>query len=362
MNTNRVLNSRDLLAMKSYDLSSSAEANRNIAIWLLVCCTAIFGMTVLGGVTRLTGSGLSMVEWAPILGILPPLNEAQWLEVFNLYKQSPEFIHKNFHMGLDDFKGIFWFEYAHRVLGRAIGIIFFVPMIYFIVKGHVSKSLQPKLILMFVLGGCQGLLGWYMVKSGLVNDPHVSQYRLTAHLGMAFIIFAFIFWTALNLLYSKSLAVNDSLAFIRRVAVGITAIVFITVLSGGFVAGMKAGLIYNTFPLMGDSLIPPGLFALEPTWTNFFENMTTVQFDHRVLATIVFISITSFWIMARKYELPRRAKLGINLLLATVVLQVTLGISTLLLEVPVSLGAAHQGGALVLFTVCLFTLHSLKKA
>lgn len=349
--------------MKYFEYAYNSDANRNIAIWLLFCCTAIFAMTVLGGVTRLTGSGLSMVEWAPIMGILPPLNETQWLETFNLYKQSPEFIYKNFDMDLEGFKGIFWFEYAHRVLGRLIGIIFFVPMLYFFIKGKVSKQLQPKLIIMFLLGGLQGLLGWYMVKSGLVNDPHVSQYRLTAHLGLAFIIYAFIFWTALNLLFAnKASQQPQSIQFLTRFSFAITVIVFITVLSGGFVAGLKAGFIYNTFPLMDGRLIPSGLTALDPLWRNIFENITTVQFDHRVLATVVFIAITAFWVTSHKYQLSYRSRLSINLLFAALILQITLGISTLLLEVPVSLGAAHQAGALILFTVSLFTLHSLKKA
>ena len=170
------------------------QKDRYMAGWLLFCCFTIFCMVVLGGVTRLTGSGLSMVQWEPIMGILPPLSMEEWKHTFALYQASPEFIHKNNHMSLDDFKGIFWFEYAHRVLGRAIGLIFFLPMVFFFAKGWVVKEVKPKLIIMFILGGLQGLMGWYMVMSGLVNDPHVSQYRLTAHLGMAFIIFAYIFY------------------------------------------------------------------------------------------------------------------------------------------------------------------------
>jgi cytochrome c oxidase assembly protein subunit 15 len=264
-------------------------------------------------------------------------------------------------MALDDFKGIYWFEYSHRLLGRLIGVIFLLPMIYFFMKGSVSKLLQPKLLTMFLLGGLQGLLGWYMVKSGLVNDPHVSQYRLTAHLGMAFVIYAFIFWTALGLVFPKRLFhSHDQISFLMRYAYAIPTIVFITVLSGGFVAGLKAGFIYNTFPLMDGKLIPDGIFALDPLWRNLFENIITVQFDHRVLATIVVITITSFFMVSRKHQVSERARWAIKLLFAALVLQVTLGISTLLLEVPVSLAAAHQAGALLLFTASLFTLHSLK--
>ena len=177
--------------------------NKHIAIWLLVCCATIFAMIILGGVTRLTGSGLSMVQWEPIMGVLPPLNQSEWEETFLLYQQYPEYKLKNFAMSLGEFKSIFWFEYGHRLLGRSIGIIFLLPFLFFLIKGKINRALTPKLIAMFVLGGLQGLMGWYMVKSGLVDDPHVSQYRLTAHLALAIIIYAYIFWVALDLLVPR---------------------------------------------------------------------------------------------------------------------------------------------------------------
>jgi len=240
---------------------------KQIALWLILCCIAIFAMVILGGVTRLTGSGLSMVEWAPLMGILPPLSHAEWEAVFQQYQQYPEYQLKNFHITLGEFQTIFWFEYAHRLLGRAIGLIFLIPMIYFIVKGKVNKPLIPKLIIMFILGGLQGVLGWYMVKSGLVDNPHVSQYRLTAHLGFAIIIYAYLFWVALDLLFPKTTEVKDgNILPLRRFSLMVSTLVFITVLSGGFVAGLKAGFAYNTFPLMAGHWIPEGLWTLEPLW------------------------------------------------------------------------------------------------
>ena len=336
--------------------------HKAIAIWLLVCCATIFGMIILGGVTRLTGSGLSMVEWAPILGILPPLNQAEWQETFLLYQQFPEYQLKNFNMSLDEFKSIFWFEYGHRLLGRSIGVIFLLPFLFFLFRGKIEKSLTPKLIIMFVLGGLQGLMGWYMVKSGLVNDPHVSQYRLTAHLGLAVVIYAYMFWVALGLLYPKINDVANNTNYrLRSLSLIITGIIVITILSGGFVAGTHAGFAFNTFPLMDGQLIPAGLFALSPVWHNFFENIVTVQFDHRVLATLLFLVIPVFWFKAGRLELPALARTGSHLLLAALVLQITLGISTLLLIVPVALAAAHQAGAIVLLTAALFVSQQLHR-
>ncbi|MCK4703863.1 MAG: COX15/CtaA family protein [Gammaproteobacteria bacterium] len=341
---------------------TSPDSDKSIAIWLLICCATVFGMVVLGGVTRLTGSGLSMVQWAPIMGILPPLNQEAWQETFNLYQQYPEFQIKNFHMTLDDFKSIFWFEYAHRLLGRGIGIIFFLPFLFFFFTGKVNKSLTPKLLTMFVLGGLQGLMGWYMVKSGLVDDPHVSQYRLTAHLSLAIIIYAYMFWVALDLLSPKiSSATTVKDPKLVRLSTIITSMIFITIMSGGFVAGTKAGFAFNTFPLMNGQLIPDGLFSIEPLWRNFFENLITVQFDHRVLATALFLLIPALWLKTRKLELEPISKISIHLLLAALALQITLGISTLLLIVPVSLAAAHQAGAVILLTAALFVNQQLRR-
>ena len=345
--------------------------HKAIAIWLLVCCATIFGMIILGGVTRLTGSGLSMVEWAPIMGVLPPLNQAEWQETFLLYQQFPEYQLKNFDMSLGEFKSIFWFEYGHRLLGRSIGLIFLLPFLFFLFRGKIEKALTPKLITLFVLGGLQGLMGWYMVKSGLVNDPHVSQYRLTAHLGLAVVIYAYMFWVALGLLYPKingnanNTVTKNTGNKIGSLSLIITGIIIITILSGGFVAGTRAGFAFNTFPLMDGKLIPNGLFEQSPLWRNLFENIVTVQFDHRVLATLLFLVIPVFWFktgkLAGEFKVQSLARTGSHLLLAALALQITLGISTLLLVVPVALAAAHQAGAILLLTAALFVSQQLHR-
>jgi len=334
--------------------------NRYIASWLLLSCAMVFAMVILGGVTRLTGSGLSMVEWDPIFGILPPLDQETWVDTFNLYKQSPEYQKINLGMDLAGFKSIYWFEYAHRVLGRTIGTVFLIPFLFFLAKGWINRSLAPKLILMFILGGLQGLLGWYMVKSGLVDNPHVSQYRLTAHLGLAIIIYAYMFKVALGLWYGP-VRYGDTPPALRRATTLIGSLVFITMLSGGLVAGLKAGLAYNTFPLMDGHWIPQTLFIQEPLWRNFFENIATVQFDHRVLATVVFLGVFSIWMNSFRHLLTRPARTGLHLLMAAALIQVSLGISTLLLHVPVPLAAMHQAGALLLLTAALFLRHHLTR-
>ncbi len=334
-------------------------ARKAVAAWLLVCCAMIFVMVVLGGVTRLTGSGLSMVEWKPVYGILPPLDQAQWEAVFEKYRQSPEYQKINIGMDLEGFKGIFWLEYSHRVLGRLIGIAFFVPLIIFLALRRVPAGLVPKLLIMFVLGGLQGLLGWYMVKSGLVDNPHVSQYRLAAHLLLAVLIYGYILWVALDLLFPKTHAHAGPRA-LKNYTYLLLGLVVCTIASGAFVAGLKAGLAYNTFPLMGERWVPEGLFLLEPWPRNLFENITTVQFQHRVLAILTFLTIVFLWLVARRQRLSTRVRHALHGLLIMGVVQVVLGISTLLLHVPVALAAIHQAGALVVFTISLLLAHQLR--
>lgn len=347
--------------MQAQEILPSRRNEIVVACWLLAICAAIFVMVVLGGVTRLTHSGLSMVEWEPIMGILPPLSEDAWIATFDKYKQFPEY-QTNIGMDLDGFKSIFWLEYIHRVWGRTIGMIFLIPLLYFLIKGTIKRTMLPKLVIMFLLGGMQGLLGWYMVKSGLANNPYVSQYRLTAHLIAAFIIYAYIFWAALDLLFPRPALSKSIVSPLQRFALAMTGLLGITVMSGGFVAGLKAGFAYNTFPLMGGSFIPENMFALETWYLNFFENTATVQFDHRLLAEISLIVITILWFVARRYHLPIRTRQAFNLLLVIVLVQVALGISTLLLVVPTWLAATHQAGALVLFTIALYTNHSLTRS
>ncbi len=318
-------------------------------------------MTILGGVTRLTGSGLSMVEWEPILGILPPLTPTEWEETFYLYQQFPEYKLKNNTMILSEFKSIFWFEYAHRLLGRSIGMIFLLPFVFFVIKRKIDKRLAPKLVTMLILGGLQGLMGWYMVKSGLVNNPHVSQYRLTAHLALAIIIFSYMFWIALDLLYPAVDAhIKRNNRNFSRLSITISTIIFVTIMSGGFVAGTHAGRAFNTFPLMNGQWVPAGLLQLSPVWKNFFENIITVQFDHRVMATLLFLLIPILWWTTRKSQQEPSLHSGLHLMLAALAIQIALGISTLLLIVPVTLAAAHQAGSIVLLTSSLFVSHQLR--
>jgi len=326
--------------------------DRQIAGWLFVCCLMIYAMVVLGGVTRLTGSGLSMVEWDPIFGIIPPLDEPTWEATFELYKTSPEYRKINTGMDLHGFKSIYWFEYAHRLLGRTIGTVFLLPFLYFLYRGCIHRRLIPKLAGMFVLGGLQGLLGWYMVRSGLVDNPHVSQYRLTAHLGLAVLIYGWMLHVATGLWFGDS--DNRASTGLRRAIAALTGLVFLTILSGGFVAGLKAGFAYNTFPMMDGRLIPAAIFMLDPWWRNAFENIAMVQFDHRVLALLVFVLVLLLWGSSLRQSLAAHVRIGLHLLLAAVLLQVTLGISTLLLHVPVALASMHQAGALLVFTTLVF--------
>jgi len=340
------------------EANQQRQQNRAVAIWLLVCCGLVFTMVVLGGFTRLTGSGLSMADWRPLMGWLPPFSDAEWQRVFDLYRQTPEFLKVNSHMDVDAFKSIFWLEFLHRLLGRTIGIVFLLPFVFFFAKGYIKASEWPKYLAMFILGGLQGVLGWYMVKSGLVDNPHVSQYRLTAHLFAAFGIYAYMFWVAMNLFFP---ATGQERHPWYQKSLALTILTSVTIISGGFVAGLKAGKIYNTLPMMGDHWVPPGTMALEPIWRNFFDNMTTVQFDHRVLAITTLIVVIVFWLRARKADLPARSRPAVNALLHTAILQVILGITTLLLSVPIILGATHQGVAMLLFTVSLYILHSLRR-
>ena len=331
---------------------------RPIALWLFTCCALIFAMVVLGGVTRLTRSGLSIVEWQPIVGAIPPLNEAQWEQAFAKYRQTPEYLKVNYGMSLAEFQSIFWVEYAHRLLGRLIGLAFLLPLGYFLLRRRVHGPLAWKLGALFVLGGLQGALGWYMVASGLVDDPRVSPYRLTAHLGLAVLIYGYMLWVALGL-WQRSAMAGAVATGVRGYAAALTALVFLMILSGGFVAGTRAGFAFNTFPLMVDRFVPPGLYALSPWWVNWFENVATVQFNHRLLAYALIAATLALWVAVRRRAALARG--AANALVAALALQVLLGIVTLLWIVPVPLAAAHQAGALLVFTAAIFLLHRLRR-
>lgn len=329
-----------------------------IGVWLVVLAAMVFVMIVLGGLTRLTGSGLSMVEWQPITGWLPPLSDAAWQDTFAKYQAYPEYQKVNLGMTLAEFKGIFWLEYVHRLWGRLIGVAFLAPFLVFLAKGWIERPLVPKLIAMFVLGGLQSGLGWYMVTSGLIDDPNVSQYRLTAHLGLALLIYGYMLWVAFGLLWARN--AGPASPGRARAAQALLALVFVTALSGGLVAGLDAGLAYNTFPLMDGALVPAGLFELQPWFLNLFENITTVQFNHRVLAILTVVALAGFWWRARRTALGRRGRWAVIGLPIAAVAQAGLGVSTLLLVVPTPLAVLHQAGAVVVFTLALWTAWELR--
>jgi cytochrome c oxidase assembly protein subunit 15 len=333
-----------------------------VAAWLFACCALVFAMVVVGGVTRLTHSGLSIVEWQPIVGALPPLTEAQWLEAFTKYQATPEFRQVNHAMDVEAFKGIFWWEYFHRLLGRAIGVVFVVPMAWWAWRRRMPAGLASKLGAIFALGALQGAMGWYMVQSGLVDDPRVSHFRLTAHLGLALAIFAAMFWIGLSLIRPARMPDDSRLQGLRHGAVALAVLVFAMAMTGGLVAGIRAGFAYNTFPLMNGHVVPPEMLMLEPWHQNFLYNMATVQFDHRLLAWVLACVVPAFWWRVRRNPVAGRSvRLGADALLAALVVQVALGIATLVLHVPVALAAAHQAGAVLVFAAALHVAHALRK-
>ncbi len=333
-------------------------SRRQVTAWLVLCCCMIFAMVILGGVTRLTDSGLSMVEWDPIFGAVPPLNQQDWESVFAKYRESPEYQKINLGMDIDGFKSIYWFEFSHRVLGRSIGTVFLVPFLFFLWRRKLTPGLIPKLAFAFVLGGLQGLLGWYMVKSGLVDKPDVSQYRLTAHLMLALAIYVYLLWILFGLTLKKTTTAAP--ATIRLAAGWLLALITLTIGSGGFVAGLKAGHAYNTFPLMGGQWLPPAGWMLEPGWRNLFENIATVQFIHRLLATSTFAFILLFWLKLLRQPLPRPTRTAVHFFMLMAIAQVSLGISTLLLHIPVPLASTHQAGALLLLSLALLVNYRLQ--
>jgi cytochrome c oxidase assembly protein subunit 15 len=336
-------------------------SRRAVGWWLIACCGLIFAMVVIGGITRLTESGLSIVTWAPIGGAIPPLDHADWERLFAEYRLTPQYRQINQGMSLEAFRTIFWWEYVHRLWGRLIGLAFLAPLVWFGATGRLERRLRLPLAGIFLLGGLQGALGWWMVASGLRDVPWVSAYRLTAHLGLALLIYAVTLWIGVGLL-RRGAPVAAAPAAARRAAFGVVALVFTTILAGGFVAGTDAGLIYNSFPWMGDGLIPPdyrnpalGLVQ------NAFENHPAVQFHHRVLAVTTVTAIAGFWLAARHRAGSAGARHALDLLLALALLQAGLGISTLLLRVPIPLAALHQAGAVALLTAALLAAHTLSR-
>ena len=329
------------------------KADRAVGLWLLACCAMIFVMVSIGGITRLTESGLSITEWRPISGIVPPLSAGEWQQEFALYRQIPEFQQLRPEMTLEEFKGIFWWEYVHRLWGRLIGVVFAAGFVALLLRRQIRRPLAPHLVAMFVLGGLQGALGWFMVQSGLSVRTDVSQYRLAAHFLAALAIYSYMFWTALTLLRAPTK--EGTARQLRPHLLAIACVLIVTLTFGAFVAGLNGGLVYNSFPLMGGALVPGDAF--QTAWSAF-EDPVTAQFIHRWLAMTVVVLVIALWL--RRRGLPTAAARPVDALAAMALLQAALGISTLLLVVPIPLAAAHQAGAVVLWTLTLWSLHAAR--
>jgi len=334
--------------------------HKSVILWLLTGCLLIFLMVVIGGITRLTNSGLSMVDWKLVMGMVPPLSEQDWIDTFNKYKQFPEYQEVNFMFSLDEFKAIFFWEYLHRLIGRLIGLVFIIPFFYFLIKDKISGKLTKQCVVILCMGGFQGFLGWWMVKSGLVDNPDVSHYRLAIHLIAAFLTFAYTFWVALELIYKDERRPN--VPFMRKGVLVLFVLTVIQIIYGAFVAGLNAGFIMNTYPKMGDSWIAESVTAMEPLWTNFIDGIGGVQFVHRILAHIV-VGVVIFLLMkSTKFELNSTQKKSLITLIVIVFTQFMLGVFTLLYAVPVWLGVTHQVGAFFLLGAVVYSMSSFRKA
>ena len=334
--------------------------NKKVIYWLFTGCVLIFIMVVVGWITRLTHSGLSMPDYKLISGTIPPINDQQWQEAFELYKQYPEYQKLNSNISLTEFKGIFFWEWLHRVIGRFIGLVFIIPFLYFIITRQLDKSTIKKTIILLILGGFQGFLGWYMVKSGLVDRPDVSHYRLAAHLTTAFVTFAFTLWIALDLIFPIKKTISKTYRNLIRIGL---AILFIQIIYGAFVAGLDAGFIHNHWPMMSEGKFMHETVLIEktPVYKNFIEGRSGVQFIHRILAFFVIISVAIIYIKGKKMTISNHQLNGLNSLLILVGIQSLLGVLAILLQVPLWLGIAHQIGAFLLLSSMTFTLHRFSK-
>lgn len=336
-------------------------ATRAVAAWLLCCAAMVFAMAIIGAITRLTESGLSITEWKPITGAIPPLNEAQWMAEFEKYRQIPEYQYVNRGMSLEEFKQIFFWEWFHRLWGRLIGLVFLIPFVWFWATGRLSKRMVPRALGLLLLGGAQGFMGWFMVMSGLVDRTDVSHYRLAAHLGLAFVIFGALLWVALDVLDPRpgSHRAREAVGLRKHLWFAL-AMVAVTVVWGAFVAGLDAGFAYNSWPLMDGRIAPPEMWNLSPVMANFVENTATVQFAHRWLAVATALVVWAYAFRALKSGIDPRGKMLALGLAGMILLQVAMGIATLLSFVWIPVAAAHQGGALVVVALILWSLHELK--
>lgn len=344
----------------SATLGPAAPGTEAVRVWLLTVAALIFLMVSLGGATRLTGSGLSITEWQPIIGAVPPLSDAAWQEAFDKYKQIPQYEHVNRGMSLAAFKLIYWWEWTHRFLGRLIGVVFLVPFLYFLAAGQLGRPLMWKLGGIFALGGLQGFIGWYMVSSGLAERISVSQYRLALHMTLAVAIFGTVLWVALSLGRTRPALAPVRSRGLQAAAAAIAALVLLQVAAGAFVAGLKAGSGWNTWPLMDGELIPQGLGAVSPWWANLFENALTAQFNHRLLAyAIAAAALWHLWSLHRGHADAGMRRSG-AVLVGAVLAQAALGIWTLLAQVPIPLALLHQAGAIALSGLVLWHWHRLR--
>ena len=334
-----------------------------VRLWLALVALLIVATALVGAATRLTGSGLSITEWRPIMGVVPPLGEAAWAEAFAKYKEIPQYKLVNRGMSLDAFKTIFWWEWSHRLLARSTGVAFLLPFLLFAWRGAIAGRLAARLALIFALGALQGAVGWYMVASGLADRVDVSQYRLALHLGLAVLVLGLVAWTW------AGLGEDGGRVRLRTVsgadvgiAVLLLALVYLQVLAGALVAGLKAGLTYNTWPLMDGALFPAGLWSQAPWWRNLFENAATVQLNHRLIAYLIAVAALAQAIRLVRTADDERLRISSVALAASVLAQIGLGIWTLLAWVPVGLGVAHQAGALAVFLLAVWHLHAVRQA
>ena len=336
--------------------SAKAHHAKALRVWLGLVALLIVAMILVGGATRLTDSGLSITEWRPVTGVVPPLTESAWQEAFNAYQKIPEYLELKRGMSLEAFKTIYWWEWGHRFLGRLIGVAFLLPFLAFWIAGYIPRALLPRLAGLFVLGGLQGAVGWYMVKSGLVTRVDVSQYRLAAHLGIAVAILGYTLWLIFDLGRERAGVTQSGSRASAWIAGTVLALIYLQILAGGLVAGLDAGFGYNTWPLINGAFVPSGLGEAQPWVLNLFENPLTVQFDHRMLGYSVVLAtiLQAGWLTLRRPapELVTSA----FILICLALLQATLGVWTLLLAVPIGLGLAHQAGAILLFAAAHYHL------
>ena len=334
------------------------KENRPIILWLISGCLLIFIMVIVGGITRLTDSGLSMSTWKLIGGAIPPLNPEEWISAFNVYQATPEG-KMNSHYVLDDFKYIFFWEYLHRMMGRLLGLVFIIPFIYFLAKKKLTRKLIYQSLVLFIMGAMQGAIGWWMVKSGLVDRPDVSHFRLAIHLIAAFLTCAFAFWVALPLIYTEKREGDNKLL---KLTSWLFILVILQIIYGAFVAGLNAGIGFNSWPKMNGEWIPEAVYYLDPLWKNFIEGKWGVQFIHRILALIIVSFVLLIWAKGKKIQQNHLQRKSLNILLSLVILQTVIGIFTLILIVPISLALTHQIIAFFLLMSVVYSIFVFKKS